>query len=77
MFFHYNYLYGHALASETLTQGHKILNFVRPFLGHHCYVLSLFDQCMEVKTEILKEIMHFHYETNTICPGGSLNVQFW
>ena len=25
--------------------GHEIYNFGRPFLGHHYYILSLYDLC--------------------------------
>ena len=41
--------------------GHEIYNFGRPFLGHHYYILSLFDVCLGEEKKIFKEIMHFYY----------------
>ena len=35
-------------------ESHKIYNFGRTFLGHHYYILSLFDQCMGVEKNIFK-----------------------
>ena len=40
----------------------------RPFLGHHCNILSLSDLCLGVKKKILKGIMHFHYLTYKATP---------
>ena len=47
---HYNDLY-------------EIYNFGTPFLGHHCYTLSLLDLCLGVEKKIVKETMQFHYMT--------------
>ena len=52
---HYNVLY-------------EFYNFVTPFLSHHFYTLSLFDQCLGVEKKIFKEIMQFHYMTSTRTP---------
>ena len=41
--------------------GHEIKNFGRPFLGHHYYILSLYDLCLVEEKKIFKEIMHFPY----------------
>ena len=56
--------------------GHEIYNFNRPYLGHHYYILSLFDLCLGVE-KICKEIMHFHFmnymdtpQHKNPCPGG-------
>ena len=38
-----------------------VMNFGRPFLGHHNIILSLSDLCLGVEKKIFKEIMHFHY----------------
>ena len=50
---------------EPLPGGHEIYNFVRPFLGSHYLILSLFELCpgLGVDKKIFKEIMHFHYIT--------------
>ena len=42
--------------------GHEIYNFLASFLGHHNYIFSLSNLCLEVE-KILKEIMHFHNMT--------------
>ena len=41
---------------------HAIDNFVRPFLGSHYGILSLFELCpgLGVEKKLLKEIIHFH-----------------
>ena len=45
-------------------------NFGRSFLGHHCGMTSLSDQCLGVEKKISKEIMHFHYMTyKSPCSG--------
>ena len=48
---HYYDLYSHTLPKESQPRGSKILqyNFLRPFLGHHSYVLSLSHLCLGVK----------------------------
>ena len=48
--------------------GHEIYNFGRPFLCHHYYILSLFDQCLGVEKTIFKEIMHFPCMTYMATP---------
>ena len=40
-------------ALEPLSGGHEICNFGRPFLGHHYYVIDLFESC--ARLEIFKE----------------------
>ena len=43
------------ILKEPLPRGcHKIYNFVRPFLGHHYYILSLSDLCIGGKKKIFK-----------------------
>ena len=42
--------------------------FVRPFLGHHYYILGMCDLCLGVEQKIFKEIMHFHDMTNMATP---------
>ena len=41
-------LYGHAHAQDPLARGNEMFNFGRPFLSHHCYVLSLYGSCLGV-----------------------------
>ena len=36
-------------------EGHEIYNFGRPFFGHHDYILSLSDICMEEVKKIFKK----------------------
>ena len=50
-------LCAHAL--NLSTGGHRICNFIRPFLGHHYYTLL----GLVVEKKVFKEIMHFHYVT--------------
>ena len=40
--------------------GNETYNFSRLFIGHHYYILNLFDLCLGLKEKILKEITHFH-----------------
>ena len=49
-------------------RGHEIYNFGRPFLGHHNYILNLFDLCLGVEKKIFKEIMYYHYVTYMATP---------
>ena len=58
--------YGNALVQETLPKGHGIYNFGRSFLGHHYFILSMFDLILWTEKKIFKEIMHFHYMTYDI-----------
>ena len=49
-------------------RGHESYNFVRPFLGHHHYILSLSDLCLGVSKKIFKETMYFHNMTYMATP---------
>ena len=49
-------------------EGHEIQNVGRPFLGHHYYILSLLDLCLEAKRKIFKGLMHVHYMTYMATP---------
>ena len=59
MHIHYNDLYGHTLEQEPLARGHEIYNFVKPFVSHQYYALSLSKSCPKVEKRILKETMIF------------------
>ena len=61
-------LYDHPPAQELLPRGREIYNLGGPFLGHHYYILCLFNLCLGVEKKIFKEIMHFHYMTYMATP---------
>ena len=46
----------------------NLLNFGRPFLGHHFHTLGLSDPCQGVEKKIFKEIMHSSLWTNITKP---------
>ena len=68
MHFYYMTYKAMPLHKNPFPEGHKIYNFVRPFLGHHYYILGLSDLCLGVEKKLLKEIMHFYYMTYMATP---------
>ena len=62
------------LCKNPCPGGHDIYNLGRPFLGHHCYILSFSDLCLGVEKKIFKETMYVHYMATPLhknpCPGG-------
>ena len=75
------FMYGHALAQESL----GVIKFTilgRSSFNHHNYTLSLSDLCLRVEEKQFKEIMHFYYMTYSLdpalkpLPSGLLNLQF-
>ena len=60
--------YDHTLHKNSCPRGHESYNFGRPFLGHHFYILSLSDSCLEVEKNIFIGKMHFHYMTYMATP---------
>lgn len=47
----------------TYPGDYGIYNIRKPILGHHYYILSLFDVHLGVTKNIYKVIMHFHLMT--------------
>ena len=43
-----------SLLNNPCTGPHEIYNFSRPYIGHHYYILSLFDLCLGVEKKIFK-----------------------
>ena len=66
--------------------GHEIYNFIRPFLGHFYFIVSLSDLCLGAEKKIFKEIIHFYYMTymatpyrpqhKNPCPGSHESCNF-
>ena len=73
MHFHYMTYMGTPKHKNPCPGGHEIYNFVRPFLVHHYYILSLFDLCLGVEKKIFKEIMYFHNMTYMIMVFIAIN----
>ena len=66
------YMYGHALAQESLSRDHDIKNFGGSFLGHHYYIHNLSDPCPSVEKNRSNCAFHTRAtpQHKNPCPGG-------
>ena len=59
--------------------GKQIYNFGRPFLGHHCYILTQSDLSLGLEEKVFKEIhqfLTFYPKITSPWGWGSWNLQF-
>ena len=70
MYFHYMTYTTTSQHKNPSPGGYERYTFERPFLGHHCYILSLSDQCLGVEIKILLEIQQFYTFTPKITSPG-------